>query len=59
VSVRRRDGSGPTLVFKPDRAYLDHITTEPADQMEPLSRACVEMAESELFVVERIEAPMP
>ncbi len=54
VSVRRKDQSGPVLVFLPDRDYLDHIDTQPPEQMEQLSRACVEMAEDDLFSIQRI-----
>lgn len=56
VSVRRKDETGPVLVFTPRRDYLDHITTEPPEKMEELSRACVEMPEDQLFTLQRINA---
>jgi formylmethanofuran dehydrogenase subunit E len=54
VSIRRKDGTGPVLLFKPDLACLHKIRHEPEDQLEPLSRECGRLPEKELFLIEKI-----
>lgn len=55
VSVHRRDGTGPVLIFKPQLAYLRHIDAPKPGELEMLSRECSEMQESDLFETRRID----
>ncbi|KPK43777.1 MAG: hypothetical protein AMJ65_04855 [Phycisphaerae bacterium SG8_4] len=54
VCVRRKDGTGPVLIFRPGQKYLRHIDAPKLEQLEKLSRQCSNMAESDLFEVTRI-----
>lgn len=54
VSVRRKDGSGPVLLLKPNRKYLEKICHAPDSQLEPLAHECAKLPEKELFVVKKI-----
>ena len=54
VCVRRKDGMGPVLIFRPGQKYLRHIDAPKLEQLEKLSRECSNMAESDLFEVTRI-----
>jgi formylmethanofuran dehydrogenase subunit E len=56
VCVRRKDGTGPVLVFRPKRAYLRQIDAPKPEELEKLSRECSNMEESDLFEIERITA---
>ena len=58
VAVRRNDGAGPVLIFKPRPEYLLQIRKPKAQELEELSRKCAAAEESELFNVERIK-PTP
>ena len=57
ISVRRKDGTGPVLLLKPNQKYLEKIRTTPDDQLESLARECGELPEKELFVIEKISPP--
>lgn len=54
VCVRRKDGEGPILTFKPKISYLKHIGAPKLEELEKLSRQCSRMSESDLFEVTRI-----
>jgi formylmethanofuran dehydrogenase subunit E len=54
ISVRRKDGSGPVLLLKPNQKYLEKIRTAPDDQLESLARECGDLPEKEIFVIEKI-----
>ena len=56
VSVRRKDGEGPVLVFRPRIDYLKRIEARTVEELEKLARECSKMDESALFRVERIES---
>ena len=56
VCIRRKDGRGPILIFRPRRAYLTHIDTPKPEELEKLSRECSSMDESDLFEIQRITA---
>lgn len=55
VGVRRKDGTGPVLIFRPRLEYLKLIETRPVEELEKLSHQCSVMKESDLFQFERIE----
>ena len=54
VCIRRKDGTGPVLVFKPAQTYLRHIDAPKPEELEKLSRECSNMAEIDLFEVSQI-----
>ena len=54
VCIHRKDGTGPVLIMKPRRAYLQHIDAPKPEQLETLSRECGKMEESDLFEIQRI-----
>lgn len=53
VSVRRKDGTGPVLLLKPDQKYLKKIRNAPDAQLESLARECGKQPETELFTIEK------
>jgi len=55
VAIRRKDGQGPVLVFKPRLEYMKQIEARQVEELEPLSRECSNMDEGDLFRIERIE----
>ena len=55
VSVRRKDGTGPVLLFKPNQKYLEKIRNAPDAQLESLARECGELPEEELFVIKKVQ----
>ena len=55
VSIRRKDGTGPVLIFRPRSEYLQHIETRPVEELEKLSHQCSTMKDSDLFQIERTE----
>ena len=57
VAVKRKDGTGPILIFRPDPKYLKRIENRTVEDLEGLSRECRAMKESDLFRIERIKAP--
>lgn len=54
VSVRRKDGTRPVLLLKPNQKYLEKIGNAPDTQLESLAREGGELPEKELFVIEKI-----
>jgi len=56
VCVRRKDGTGPILIFKPRREYLRHIDAPKPEELEKLSRECSTMEESDVFDIQRVTA---
>ncbi|MCD6338300.1 MAG: formylmethanofuran dehydrogenase subunit E family protein [Verrucomicrobia bacterium] len=54
VAARRKDGSGPTLLFEPSLDYLRSISGKPHEELERLARDAAQRPESELFAVRRI-----
>ena len=57
VAVRRKDGAGPVLLFKPDQKYLEKIRHAPDAQLEALARECGGLPEKELFMIEKVSSP--
>ena len=53
IAVRRKDGKGPVVLFRPKSEYLKKIETRPVDELEKLSKECITMKENELFSIER------
>jgi hypothetical protein len=56
VSVQRKDGTGPILLFKPDQKYLEKIRHQPDDQLAALSTECGQLPDDKLFTVEKLPA---
>jgi hypothetical protein len=56
VSIRRKDGTGPVLLFKLDQKYLENIRHQPDDQLQALSTECGRLSENKLFAIERLPA---
>jgi formylmethanofuran dehydrogenase subunit E len=56
VSIKRKDGTGPVIIFKPRQAFLQHIDSPKPEELEKLSRECSEMQESNLFEIKQIIA---
>ena len=54
VAVRRKDGSGPVLILRPNSDYLRRIKGRQVHDLEKLSRQCLKMKEKDLFVIERL-----
>jgi formylmethanofuran dehydrogenase subunit E len=54
VSVRRKDGTGPILLLKPDQKYLEKIRHQPDDQLTALSIECSQLPENRLFAIEQL-----
>ena len=55
ISIQRKDGTGPVLIFKPRPAYLRHIDAPKPEELEKLSRECGNKKESDLFEIKRIQ----
>jgi hypothetical protein len=55
VAVRRKDGSGPILIFRPNTEYLSRIKARKVHELEKLSRQCINMKEKDLFAIERLK----
>lgn len=53
VSVRRKDGVGGELIFKPATNYLATIRGRQLSELEALSRECGRLPEETLFNIER------
>ncbi len=53
VAVRRKDASGPVLLFKPRPDYLAGIDKPRPHDLERLAVHCRDAPESDLFTVER------
>lgn len=55
VAVRRKDGTGSVLEFRPEPAYLKTILNQPVEKLEALSRECGKAPEEKLFRVQRLD----
>jgi len=56
IAVRRKDGTGAILIFRPNPEYLRRIEKPLLEELEKLSRQCIAMKEHELFGIERFES---
>ncbi len=56
VCIHRKNGTGPILLMKPHRAYLQHIDAPKPEELEKLSRECSTMKESDVFEIQRVTA---
>jgi formylmethanofuran dehydrogenase subunit E len=56
ISIRRKDGTGPILLLKPDFKYLEKIRHQPDDQLTALSTECRQLPDDKLFTVEKLPA---
>ena len=54
VSVRRKGGTGPVLLLKPNQKYLEKIRNAPDAQLESLARECGRLPEEKLFTIEKL-----
>lgn len=54
VAVRRKDGKGGVLEFRPQGTYLRSIMGQPVERLEALCKECSQMAEGKLFEVRRV-----
>ena len=54
VGVRRKDGKGEVLEFRPHPEYLKSIMNQPAEKLEALCMECSRMPEERLFTVRRV-----
>ena len=54
IAIRRKDGSGPVLIFRPQSEYLRRIEKRRVHELEGLSRQCINMKEANLFRIERL-----
>jgi formylmethanofuran dehydrogenase subunit E len=55
VAIRRRDGSGHVLIFRPRSEYIRSIEKCRVQDLEKLSRQCIRMKESGLFQINQPE----
>ncbi len=53
VAVRRKDGKGEVLEFRPEPSYLKLIMDQPVGKLEALCQECAKMPEDKLFTVRR------
>jgi len=56
VCVRRKDGTGPVMIFKPRLAYMRHIDAPKPEALEKLSRECSTLDENDVFEIQRVTA---
>ena len=56
VGIRRKDGTGPVLLLKPNQKYLEQIRHAPDAQLESLARECGELPETQLFTIEKVSS---
>jgi formylmethanofuran dehydrogenase subunit E len=54
VAVRRKDGKGGVVEFRPHNGYLASIMNQPVEKLEALCQECATMPEDRLFVVRRV-----
>lgn len=54
ICVRRKDGMGPVLIFKPRLSYMRHIDAPKLEDLEKLSRECSVLKESDVFEIQRV-----
>ncbi|OHB76751.1 MAG: hypothetical protein A2Z25_02540 [Planctomycetes bacterium RBG_16_55_9] len=56
VCIRRKDGMGPILIFRPRPAYLRLIDAPKPEDLEKLSRECSTLKEGDVFEIQRVTA---
>lgn len=54
VAVRRKDGKGGVLEFRPHTPYLKSIMNQPVEKLEGLCRECSQVREEKLFVMRQV-----
>jgi len=54
VAVRRKDGKGGVIEFRPQRDYLKSIMDQPVEKLEALCNECSQMGEGKLFQVAHV-----
>jgi hypothetical protein len=54
VAVRRKDGKGGVMEFRPREAYLASIINQPVERLERLCQECAKVEEGRLFAVGRV-----
>ena len=54
VAVRRKDGKGAVVEFRPRLEYLRPIMGQPAEKLDALCKECSQMTEGKLFEVKRV-----
>jgi len=54
ICVRRKDDTGPIMIFKPRLSYLKHIDAPKPEDLEKLSKECSSLPESEVFEIQRV-----
>lgn len=54
VAVRRKDGTGGVIEFRPRAGYLRSIMGQPVEKLGALCKSCSEMPEQELFALVRV-----
>lgn len=54
VAVKRKDGKGGVIEFRPRRKYLKSIIGQPREKLEALCHKCEKMPEARLFAIRRI-----
>jgi len=54
VAVRRKDGKGEVLEFRPEASYLKSIMDQPVGKLEALCQECAKLPENKLFAVRRV-----
>jgi hypothetical protein len=54
VAVKRKDGRGGVVEFRPPASYLKSIIGQPVEKLEALSKECGKLPESSLFIVRRL-----
>jgi hypothetical protein len=52
VAIRRKNGIGPVMIFRPKTKYLKSIEKRQVHELEKLSRQCINMKEVDLFRIE-------
>jgi len=54
VAVRRKDGKGGVIEFRPRQEYLKAIMGQPVEKLEALCQECSQMPEAKLFAARRV-----
>ena len=54
VAVRRKDGKGGVVEFRPHELYLASIMSQPVERLEALCQECAKMPEDKLFTIGRV-----
>jgi formylmethanofuran dehydrogenase subunit E len=54
VAVRRKNGKGGVVEFRPHEVYLASIMNQPVEKLEALCQECAKMPEDRLFTMRRV-----